>query len=275
MNEVKIKVAILFCFQLFSICLQAQTNQKTLESFRLRARVSSLVEIAKTCPTNNGEGMPTLDCRIDTITYQFNKTGQLTSITKGENIQKHYYDKYNKIYLTEELHNETVKSTREFTYDREGNLTQKIYINGDHKEKVEVQTAIVNDTTHITEYRKNTNDQLSKLVETTYKNGLVNQITMFDSNGKPRLIWMYTYNSMGQEIKLERYEWWNGRKNCIIEIYQINNFGDSEKTEFYDCKSLTKNENIIYKYDRRENWIFKQVNGDDVNKIIKRTITYY
>jgi hypothetical protein len=238
-----------------------------------KRKVFKMVEIREDCPSQIEEN-GSFNCPQDSTQYFYNRNGSLKSVITSNSRKDYFYRKSGKIDSVKEFYSGNSYSIIKYVYDKKNNLTEKRET-GRFENSVLVETKRYKDSVIVTDFTcVNGKKGKKKLEEVMNKNGALIRSTIFH-NEVPQVMFVYRYDKKGNNIRQERYEWWNERKLCNIEDYELNKEGYPIKTTKYDCKDIRGTSTIDYVLNEYGEWTVKKITSYDQETITKRKFVYF
>lgn len=264
--KLKLLLSLLFMTQIsFS-----QKKITDLEKMNLKGDIVSIKTIEKKMPSIIVEGSD-FNSRKEINFYVFNKNGYITeekSIVRDQfdSKKKKYYNSLNQISKVETYDSEDnleLDKNFEYEYDSNGEINKITYSNSPSVYRNELikkgntKTFIkfeFNDEKVESKTFERIENEKGKVIEDSYyiRNELYSKT-------------LQSYDIKGLLSRKKYSQYWNGKETINIEEYLYNKNNDIIKiTTLDENNNIVNEENVIYVYDKKGNWIRKDSQGSEI-----------
>jgi hypothetical protein len=264
--KLKLLLSLLFMTQIsFS-----QKKITDLEKMNLKGDIVSIKTIEKKMPSIIVEGSD-FNSRKEINFYVFNKNGYITeekSIVRDQfdSKKKKYYNSLNQISKVETYDSEDnleLDKNFEYEYDNNGEINKITYSNSPSVyrneliKKGNIKTFIrfeFNDEKVESKTFERIENEKGKVIEDSYyiRNKLYSKT-------------LQSYDIKGLLSRKKYSQYWNGKETINIEEYLYNKNNDIIKiTTLDENNNIVNEENVIYVYDKKGNWIRKDSQGSEI-----------
>ncbi|KFF10352.1 hypothetical protein [Flavobacterium hydatis] len=264
--KLKLLLSLLFMTQIsFS-----QKKITDLEKMNLKGDIVSIKTIEKKMPSIIVEGSD-FNSRKEINFYVFNKNGYIIeekSIVRDQfdSKKKKYYNSLNQISKVETYDSEDnleLDKNFEYEYDNNGEINKITYSNSPSVyrneliKKGNIKTFIrfeFNDEKVESKTFERIENEKGKVIEDNYyiRDKLYSKT-------------LQSYDIKGLLSRKKYSQYWNGKETINIEEYLYNKNNDIIKiTTLDENNNIVNEENVIYVYDKKGNWIRKDSQGSEI-----------